>query len=209
MPGKQKETWFQPWVSVQNAVLFLAGCFAVALLGLNKSELASWVQAVGSIAAILGAFWISNSQIIKEQKRRVDESIAKLDSICAVVKSAVDHSNSFLEFTGQKPNKFAFQSSWEMVFSEALASSIDSLKAIPAHELGSYELVINFMMIRSSVAKVASGPQSFRQAFADQELIFMYQNISSQSGILAHAWAGFEYACTDRKIALAFESRNT
>jgi len=202
MSERQKVAWFQPWVSVQNAVLVLAGCFVVALFGLNKSELASWVQAVGSISAILGAFWISNSQTLKEQKRRSNESIVKLDSIIAVVESAVDHSNSFLAFIGKVPNKFAFKVSWETVFSEALVGSVESLKAIPAHELGSYELVVNFMMIRSSVAKITNGPQAYSQAFVDQELIFMYQTISTQSGMLEHAWAEFQHAYNDRKLAL-------
>ncbi|WP_186150885.1 hypothetical protein [Burkholderia gladioli] len=39
-----------------------------------KSDLmASWVQAVGSITAIVGAFWISNNQHLREMRARGDE----------------------------------------------------------------------------------------------------------------------------------------
>lgn len=49
---------FRPWVSVQNIVLFLALAYIV-LLGirlydLGPSDIASWVQAVGSIVSIWG-----------------------------------------------------------------------------------------------------------------------------------------------------------
>ncbi|WP_218273966.1 hypothetical protein, partial [Pseudomonas sp. GW456-11-11-14-LB2] len=50
--------WFRPILSVQNIVLFIAGCFVVALFDLNKGELASWVQAIGSIAAIVFAAYL-------------------------------------------------------------------------------------------------------------------------------------------------------
>lgn len=59
---------FKPWLSVSNAVSVMALIFVIALFKLTSSELASWVQAVGSIAAIWGAVYVSRS----EQKARED-----------------------------------------------------------------------------------------------------------------------------------------
>ncbi|MBC3410606.1 hypothetical protein HU720_04755 [Pseudomonas sp. SWRI51] len=57
---------FKPWLSVQNFVWVLASIFVVSLMirvyDLNSSEIASWVQAVGSIAAIGGATYIAGQQ---------------------------------------------------------------------------------------------------------------------------------------------------
>ena len=200
MSEESKNGWFKPWISVQNALLFLAMCFVIALFDFNKSELASWVQAVGSIAAIWGAFWISNYQVIKERRRLAQESLAKLDGVLAVVKSAVDHSNSFLEFIGQEPHIFAFKESWDLIWSEALNGSVESLKAIPAHELGSYDLVVQFMMIRGAVSKVAMSVKTPNVPFAEQELVFMYHKTLNYREILNYSWAQFEYAYNDRRL---------
>lgn len=58
MPQLRVASWFRPIISVQNIVLLLAVLFIVALFDLNKGELASWVQAVGSIAAIVFAAYL-------------------------------------------------------------------------------------------------------------------------------------------------------
>ncbi|MFJ4157514.1 hypothetical protein ACIPZF_22280 [Pseudomonas sp. NPDC089752] len=82
MLNEHGKSLFKPWLSVQNVVLGLATLFCAALTiriySLNSSEIASWVQAFGSIAAILGAFAISNNQAkhqrdlasAEEQKKR-------------------------------------------------------------------------------------------------------------------------------------------
>lgn len=70
---------FKPWCSVQNVTLGLAALFVIALLirnyQLNSSEIASWVQAFGSIAAIWGAFVISNNQVKKQEQHRISEEL--------------------------------------------------------------------------------------------------------------------------------------
>lgn len=58
MPELRVASWFRPIFSVQNIVLLIAGLFVLALFDLNKGELASWVQAIGSIAAIVFAAYL-------------------------------------------------------------------------------------------------------------------------------------------------------
>jgi hypothetical protein len=48
---------------------------------LNKGEWASWVQAIGSIAAILGAIWISNQQHAQALARERQQAIRRKQEI--------------------------------------------------------------------------------------------------------------------------------
>jgi len=68
---------FQPLLSVPNIVLGLSVLFVGGLVilhvDLDSSEWASWTQAVGSIAAILSAVWISGRDT---RERRKSESEA-------------------------------------------------------------------------------------------------------------------------------------
>lgn len=69
---------FEPLLSVPNIALGLSVLFVavivIAQVDLNSSEWASWVQAVGSIAAILSAGWIAGRDT---RERRKSESEAK------------------------------------------------------------------------------------------------------------------------------------
>lgn len=69
---------FERLLSIPNIVLGLSVLFVAGLVithvDLNSSEWASWVQAVGSIAAILSAVWISGRDT---RERRKSESEAK------------------------------------------------------------------------------------------------------------------------------------
>lgn len=57
---------------------------------LNKSEWAAWVQAVGSIAAIIGSFWISHRQVVAANREAHSRRIALLDSAVISVASAAN-----------------------------------------------------------------------------------------------------------------------
>jgi len=52
----------KPWVSVQNAALVGTVIFVIALFKPSSEQLAAWVQAVGSVAAILAAIRIASGQ---------------------------------------------------------------------------------------------------------------------------------------------------
>lgn len=80
---------FKPWCSVQNVVAALAVLFLMALgithFSLNSSEVASWVQAIGSIAAILGAFSISNRQTKLHQENAAAEERKKKQRFKSII----------------------------------------------------------------------------------------------------------------------------
>ncbi|QUE91166.1 hypothetical protein KBP52_01560 [Pseudomonas sp. SCA2728.1_7] len=72
---------FKPWCSVQNVTLVLALVFVVGLTiktyALNSSEIASWVQAFGSVAAIIVAAYFPVWHGRKELQRR-HQSLAEI-----------------------------------------------------------------------------------------------------------------------------------
>jgi uncharacterized membrane protein len=87
---KDKSTWF--------AVVLLAGAVFLILykignyFGLDKNTWAAWVQAVGSIAAIVGAIWISKNQHIKDRELEVEKQrkadLQILEAIAALIARA-------------------------------------------------------------------------------------------------------------------------
>lgn len=74
MTNDDEKELFKRWLSVPNVVVVLAAMFAMSLLKLTNSELASWVQAVGSVVAIIAAFSISQFQYRAESQRRKQEA---------------------------------------------------------------------------------------------------------------------------------------
>lgn len=87
----------KPWVSVQNWTLVGSVVFVIALFKPTSSELASWVQAVGSIAAIWGALYVSrNEQRAREsiELQEKKEQIKQIREIfIKVARSQVTHLN--------------------------------------------------------------------------------------------------------------------
>ena len=81
----------------RNALLALVASFVFVQQGVNSglsaSEWASWVQAIGSIAAILAAVWVSWQQ--SEQQRRRDQakdrstSVGILRCLCNEVETTI------------------------------------------------------------------------------------------------------------------------
>ncbi|BAO62864.1 hypothetical protein PPC_3517 [Pseudomonas protegens Cab57] len=77
---------FKPWCSVQNVVLSLAFVyvtgFAIKTYGLSNSEVASWVQAFGSIAAIIVAAYFPILHARKALEAR-QQSLAEILGVLA------------------------------------------------------------------------------------------------------------------------------
>lgn len=87
---------FKLWLSVQKIVLLLAVAFVLAicvsLYDLNRSEIASWVQALGALVSIWAAWSIARSQGLRAEAeaRRSDE--AKRAAVIGIL----EHSRSVI-----------------------------------------------------------------------------------------------------------------
>lgn len=73
---------FKPFVSVQNVVLGFAVLFSATLaitkVNMTSSEWASWVQAIGSIAAICAAAYFPIAHEVRREKRARRELLLTL-----------------------------------------------------------------------------------------------------------------------------------
>lgn len=62
---------------IASVALVFVGVSLGNLISENSSNIASWVQAIGSIAAILGVWWQTKTQISAEKTRRREEEVQK------------------------------------------------------------------------------------------------------------------------------------
>ena len=82
-------------------VCFFVSLFFILILlvlvfagGMKSSDVASWVQAVGSIGAIAGAYAVASWQIRKQKKQQDLDRVNRLYAMCAVVRCAAEHIES-------------------------------------------------------------------------------------------------------------------
>lgn len=189
----------KPVVSVQNAVLVLSLIFFLAILGLSSTELASWVQAIGSVAAIWFALSISQNQLAHQNLIKSEEVLARAEAFYAVEKSAVEHAGSVSEIIADGANIFAFKMVWDAQIGELFWAALNALKALPVHELGSYELVVAHTTILSSMMSMNKELDKLLANWEEgTDLSNIYASVVSQNRILQHMWVKYERAYADR-----------
>ncbi|MGH8857686.1 MAG: hypothetical protein ACREXG_06620 [Polaromonas sp.] len=151
--------WIWNWLFV---VAFVAVLITIGLLfDLNKSEWAAWVQAVGSIAAIVGAVWAARRQISAQVKIAQDaENLATKqfqDALRAVVDGAA---KQFLKLEDEmKIEIFDDFSSMSFLFNyeeQSFTDAINALETVRLIDLGSYELVEAIAGMKAGMIKLRS-----------------------------------------------------
>lgn len=152
--------WYD-WAMLTALVAGLLVGFAFSPWGrsiLQSDAAPAWVQAVGSIAAIVALFQGARVQARMQfrhalrMERRAEKQRRR--ALTAVVKVAVDYGVAITEFASKRPPRFAFVKSWEWVTGQAIEASIRALDALPMHEIGDPEFVINAAGIRGSLANI-------------------------------------------------------
>lgn len=184
----------KPWLSVSNAVSVTALIFVIALFKLTSSELASWVQAVGSIAAIWGALYVSNSQhrrqLLSEKKSSVNKAKARM----AVVKNAAEYGLSVASFARKTPPAVVFITTWKMTLDVTTGAALKALEAIPVHELGTYELVVSYGGLLGGLVKIRAVTNTFLESgkFDDDHVFAAYNDIQLQGSLIEMYWEQFQ-----------------
>ena len=116
--------------------------------------LASWVQAVGSIAAIFTAVAIGVHQTRSGSRQRGLEAQNKRKSCLAVVKFAAQQGQALSNYLVSLEALWPYVSAWENKFSSVNRLSLDSLAAIPMHELGDHLAVLAYSEIYTNLASI-------------------------------------------------------
>lgn len=191
---------FKPLVSIQNLVLtgsvvFVAFLF-IRLFHLTSEEIASWVQAIGSIAAIWGAFSLSNNQIKRQEQQRELAAEQKNKALFAVVEHAVGHARAVHRSLNSADGQQKFKVGWNTGYSEIFKSALKSLSVIPAHELGGYKLVIAHNHILGAMINISNKVERYIlvEDFVEQEYEFLCVEVWGLTEIVNFYWPNFEDA---------------
>jgi hypothetical protein len=145
--------WFLDVAGGAVAVLVLGG---LALLGLNfelgKSDWAAWVQALGSIAAIVGAWLIGKSQskaaFLRALRLRERERYDRVHAIFPIAARA----HELITELDAEPYDLYYKDR----YSEAsFRVCMKAIEAIPLHELGNFGLVEGYMEMQQALEAAA------------------------------------------------------
>ncbi|WP_290602339.1 hypothetical protein [Janthinobacterium sp.] len=123
------------------------------LCDLNKSEWAYWVQALGSIGAIFGAYFLGERQSTKAAEAAINlrdkDRSTKLDSIFAICTAALNRAELveriFCRTETERDRRFF---DYDHSLLTGVAAALD---AIPLHEIGQADAVIATLELKDQV----------------------------------------------------------
>lgn len=157
---------------------------------LTSTEVASWVQAVGSIGAIAGAYAVANWQIASQRLQQQNIEASRLDAMYAVVKCASDHVKSVQGFVKQTPEDFVLRNFW-VHLSGPFEASLQALRSLPVHELGHAELVVQCMSIIGYMSNIQTEINVYILAQESGKLDDIYKVLAPQADIAIYSWEKF------------------
>jgi type IV secretory pathway TrbL component len=130
------------------AVVMIAGFGATSAgtLPYKADAMASWMQAIGSVAAILGAYWIGERQSASTLKRR-------LGAYAAVAKSARDQAMNVSDLAAAL-NGQQFNRNWIDQNGPVYRSAFASTESIPLSDLGTAEAVRALIVLKTALARM-------------------------------------------------------
>lgn len=149
------------WEWIGYCLFAIASAAALVLLGrsfdLSKSDWAAWVQAVGSIAAIAGAYFIGERQAIaalkNDLKIRQVELKQKKKAVLAIAVAAKEQVGKIAQACVENDVE---RRRLELRRYNARTTSdiVNAFAAVPVHELGSFDAVSAFFHIRDCLSRV-------------------------------------------------------
>ena len=145
------------------------------LVDLTKSEWAAWVQAIGSIAAIAGAVWLTQRQIDAQAKNALDAENRELkrfqDALLAVVDGAA---KQFLKLEPEMDvaisDDFSHMSFMFDYEEQSFTDAINALESVRLVDLGSYELVEAITGMKAGMIKLRHAVTEARNRNRDKEV---------------------------------------
>ncbi|WP_414156540.1 hypothetical protein [Pseudomonas sp. BNK-30] len=204
MLNEYGKSLLKPWLSVQNICLALAICFVSVLLikayDLNKGELASWVQAFGSIGAIWGALAVSRKQINMQASADAKREELRDGAYLAVMESACKNVRKLSEFVDSGPTLNGFLLMWDYHVGGLFESNMEILKGIPAHELGSYELVVSHSVVMAKMIRIQGVVRGLREADEHHKQVqerwvkYQYSEITGDNEVVQDALERYKVA---------------
>jgi len=161
------------WLSVPAVVIVLAVIFCSALairrFDLNSSEIASWVQAFGSIAAIWFALLLGRRQIESQDLSNKKNAEMKADAFLAVFEGAAESTDKISSLAAKGVRVSGFLVVWDIILEDVFKANLNALKNIPVHELGRRELVIGHARMLSYMLQIEQIISELVEAASDNK----------------------------------------
>ncbi len=127
----------------------------VVILGLTVSEWAAWVQAIGTVAAVYGAFWLHRHRLDVDRRKQVG-------NILAVVK-ATEEFTATLKAAFDGPGGAALETALiETHGSLVINAFLRALHEIPVQDVGVPAGVVALLSLRIQVEILGKEIESFR-----------------------------------------------
>lgn len=160
--------------------------------GVNSTEAASWVQAFGSIAALIGTAVVANWQMRNAQRQSDSEKAERQRAMYAVVHSAVEWASSAGSFVEKSPGDWYFRDTWSSSLGSSFSASLQALVKVPAHELGGPRLVVQFVSIVGAMENVKVAVDKYMSSNPNRkDTIEFYELVEAQLLTLQRSWAEF------------------
>lgn len=150
-------------VFVAAVALFLA-CYGLATILSNDApfnlrptdgaSFASWVQAVGSIAAIMGAFLIGERQAAKARDQNLEIYHLRRRRIEGGARGVVGQLFGEVHYIKESAQEFRywqFKKAWNTYLRNASQAALDAFDSLPLHELGTAARVRSAFELRSTL----------------------------------------------------------
>lgn len=180
------------WVSFIAGPTFWLVLSAIKLSGIDSTVVASWVQAFGSIGAIIGAFAVANRQTRNQQLHLDQQKAGRLESMHAVVQIVADHARAMGEFAKDKPADYAFQNFWNIALGGSFQAVVQALKAMPVHELGKADLVVQCMAIIGAMTRMQTDIEHYlSETPSTERTLEIYAKVDVQVQIVDYSWRMF------------------
>ncbi|WP_241068330.1 hypothetical protein [Achromobacter insuavis] len=123
---------------------------------MNSSDAAAWIQAIGSIAAIVAAYWLGERQARKARAHALElfhlQRVRVDDGVRGVV--AQLHKEAFaLKLAASQWDYAKFSDRWQQYLKAHYTAALDAFDHLPHHELGSTRRVhLGFELRGTAVA---------------------------------------------------------
>ncbi|NWB52255.1 MULTISPECIES: hypothetical protein [unclassified Pseudomonas] len=198
--------------------LFLSGCIFANLWSLgswnlnllyswlnNSAGLASWAQAFGAVAAILGAAHLGTQQIRNSQQAIEREKALRSGALLAVYASASKNSRHLSELLESFPALNILSLRWKTHIKGMFESNLHIIEDISYQDLVRYEFVVSHTVIYSYMRAIknivcelvelcesgedlASHKPVSEEVKIKSSIAHMYGQISEHNKLVQEAW---------------------
>lgn len=163
------------------SIVGVGSYFVIPWSGMTKGDWASWVQAIGSIATIAGAYWIGERQF-KKTIRSKRESLIAVAEAAKDIALKVDH---YFESTNTRMNLLLY---CDKSVIELMAAT---MAQAPAHELGSSLSVKSYLAIQNELTFLSGAVERYKDGpFEDPIIKRMREEQNNKATIISQEVVG-------------------